>query len=448
MPNMSPKKILLLDYYSEKNRGDAAIQVGLVRLVRAQFPEATVSVVSSLGANQSRDLPEHFPHTREEGVAVYGGLCPTTVSLQESNRFLQVKAIRAFVAGGSFLLCVALLGLLAVRVPVSLLAVCMPASFRKTIQILAESDMVVWRGTNFRSGTSFLRDAYSTFFWCFQPLACLFMGKPVTCVGVSLWLPRTFVARAIYRMAFRQCIFFAVREEESLGRVRSILGGRGPEVVLMPDLSFILLKELTGLSSSSTRGDQVGVTIVDRHKGDSAGRARYTRVMRAILNEIVSNPATSIVIIPQVTTRSEDASGIIEEILSDLAPRARDRITIGVGEHSIEELVAEYARLDYLVATRLHSSIFALASGTPVFVMRYDEGPQWSILSMLGVGSFVVDYRATDERDIVERFRSFRIEGAYPTIKILENFKMYHEQIGVVFSQISSAYEQWTRNKQ
>jgi len=216
----------------------------------------------------------------------------------------------------------------------------------------------------------------------------------------------------------------------------------------MPDLSFIFLKEVAGFSSSSTRDARVGVTIVDRHKGDSAGRARYTRVMRAILNEILSGPDASIVIIPQVTTRSEDASGIVEEILSDLPVRARARITIGAGERSIQELVAEYAGLDYLVATRLHSSVFALASGTPVFVLRYDKGPQWSILSMLGAGSFVVDYRATDERDIVERFRSFRIDGAYPTSEILENFRTHYERIGEVFLQISSAYEQWARNKQ
>lgn len=445
MSKMGPPKILLLDYYSEKNRGDAAIQVGLIRLVRSQFPEAIISVVSAIGANQSRDFSEHFSQTNKENISILGGLCLTSVPRGERSRRTP-KLLRAIRATSSFVFCVILLALLIIRVPAGILAAALPGTFATTLRALAKADLIVWRGTNFRNGTSATRDIYSTFFWCFQPAVCLALGKPVACAGVSLWEPRTAISEYMYQAVFRRCIFVASREEESLGRIRAILGEQGPSPVLMPDLSFILLKEETKFARSLTRGTTVGVTIVDRHKGDWQGRMRYLRVMNSIFDEILADPAVSIVIIPQATTQSEDASGIVDDILAARSSSERARIVVGRGERTIQELVREYARLKYMVATRLHSSVFALASGTPVFVMRYDKGPQWNILSMLGAGAFVVDYRTVDEHSIEERFRSF-IADTYPSDDILKKFARHHDHINDVFMGAREAYERWLIRK-
>jgi len=442
-----PKKIVLLDYYSEKNRGDAAIQVGLIRLVRKRFPEAEISVVAAIGANQARDIPEHFPHTLREGVEVMGGVCPTIVAAREPHFLLRMKLARVAFVAFSITVCVLLLAMLALRLPPSFVALFLPRTFREALQDLAAADLILWRGTNFRMGKRVLREAYSTFMWCYQPLVCMLLGRPVACVGVSLWSPKTVFSRSILCFVFRRCVFLAAREEESVGRVRELLGEKGPGVTLLPDLSFVLLQSDARSIQRAPSTNTIGVTLVGRNKEDAEGVARYVRLMRSFVDTILSDSRRSIVVIPQATTRSEDASSIVDDIVSGIAADKRERIRIRTEELSIEELLKTYAGLDALVATRLHSSIFALAVGTPVFVLQYDEGPQWNILSMLGVKDFVMEYRKLDERGILECFGRFMERTEYPMSDVQKNFERYYQEIKTVFAGVPYAYDQWVQSR-
>jgi hypothetical protein len=83
------KKIVLLDFCSEKNRGDAAMQVGLLKLVYRYFRDPIISIISVFGANQSRQLINEYDHSIKWPVSILGGLKPTFYPLDNS----EVKSI-------------------------------------------------------------------------------------------------------------------------------------------------------------------------------------------------------------------------------------------------------------------------------------------------------------------------------------------------------------------
>ena len=63
-----PLKILLLDFWSEKNRGDAAMQQALIRMTRQYFKSSRVYVCMAYGFNQAHKFIDHFDYTLKEGV--------------------------------------------------------------------------------------------------------------------------------------------------------------------------------------------------------------------------------------------------------------------------------------------------------------------------------------------------------------------------------------------
>ena len=62
-----------------------------------------------------------------------------------------------------------------------------------------------------------------------------------------------------------------------------------------------------------------------------------------------------------------------------------------------------YSRLDFLIATRLHSAIFALAVETPIVAIAYDEGGKWGILDRLGCGNLVVAYSGVNSSMLIQK---------------------------------------------
>src|SRR6187455_2210603 len=143
------RKIVLLDFCSEKNRGDAAIQIGLVSLVKKYFPKDQLKIITVFGANQKRYLRNELDHTFNQKIPILGGLKPTFYPLKRKGQRLIwiaeiLNAILAFYS---------LIPLLAIRlqVPDFLMKLFLPSNFRPALRCLYEADLVIWRGRNFRS---------------------------------------------------------------------------------------------------------------------------------------------------------------------------------------------------------------------------------------------------------------------------------------------------------
>jgi polysaccharide pyruvyl transferase WcaK-like protein len=97
--------------------------------------------------------------------------------------------------------------------------------------------------------------------------------------------------------------------------------------------------------------------------------------------EFLRRDGTEVMLIPQVTTRWQSTAMLEQDLLRGLDPARVDRVD---GQPTVDELAALYGSVDFLVATRMHSAIFALCQGTPVVAIPYVAGGKWGILDMMG----------------------------------------------------------------
>ena len=97
---------------------------------------------------------------------------------------------------------------------------------------------------------------------------------------------------------------------------------------------------------------------------------------------------------------------MLEDIKAGLHTPEVEKITIIQGEPKVRDLLGIYAQLDFLVATRMHSAIFASVVQTPLIAISYDDGGKWSILEELGYSDFIIPYSKVSSSSLIELISS------------------------------------------
>ncbi len=368
----SMTRILITNAYSARNRGDAAIVLGMVESLRRTgiLRDAEIRVSSA-------DHPAD--------AALYPvPLVPSFHSLK--NRFSNSPSANS-------------LYFLMVLLPISLLwAVTwrlgrfdlpLPGFLRELLRAYARADMVVAAGGGYLYTTSaihgnvvLLINVYSFFF-------AVLLGKPVFLYAQSIgpfagswqiW----FVRKALSRVRLVE-----VREELS----HQLLDGwRMPiPVRVTADAAFLLKGRppaehlgIDGASAESTVGMTVRRWFRDREK-----QAGYERTMASFGDWLIEERGAEVVFLPQVTY-AEGHDDDRETARNVVAMVARhDRVQVVEDELSAQEIKWLCGRMEFFVGTRMHSNIFALSSGVPTLAIAYQPKTQ-GIMSELGLGDCVV----------------------------------------------------------
>jgi colanic acid/amylovoran biosynthesis protein len=212
-------------------------------------------------------------------------------------------------------------------------------------------------------------------------------GTPVVLFSQSIgpfasprW--RWLVAREL-----RRSRLVIVREElsERVGR------GMGLSPVLCDDIAFALEPGEPPASAPSLPAGTIGVTVMNALPGvDSAGHRRYLDALAKGLTAGLEGRTDPIAVISQVSAHSGDDDVAVGRELADRLVRSGVSATfVDLGGAADEELSAFYGRLRLVVASRLHSGILALCSGTPIIALSYLPKTD-GVLARLGMESWVL----------------------------------------------------------
>lgn len=426
--------ILVVDYSSEQNRGDAAMQAGLLDLIIQHFQHAKISIISVFGANQKEKLITEYDHSCKYPVTILGGLRPTFYPLGnfKNNSILGVEIKNALF----FPMNLIMLFLLNLKISPKWIGKVLPKTFRETLYQIEKSDLVIWKGRNFRSRGNPFIELYRTINLVFHPLVCIALSKPIACVGASVWHLKNPLAQKILRNVFQSCFYISAREKSSYTELKSLLGETSKtNVELVPDLSFALanqgkkIKENRASFAKTSYPNTIGLTIVDWKDEGIAIRENYKDVISRTIEHFLSL-GSKIVIIPQVTKKWEANDLMISEIIH--CQHNRENISIIPGNPSVSELLTIYGSLDFLIATRMHSAIFATFVGTPLVAIPYDKGGKWNILRDLGYKDHLINYADLSLPDLLGK-----IEGCW---------KNKNQILKEVESNIALSIEQVNRN--
>ncbi len=398
----APQEVLLLDFWSDRNRGDAAMQIGLVQLLREQLPTCRLTVMTAFGVNQWPAFVAELDET--------GGIVDDVVS-GFNLTFDPLGKARAGGRWGPRLQKAVGVAFAAILLPIwpllnrlRWLDRALPRAARSSVRAMRSADLVIWNGRNFRSDLV-RREPYDMWNLLYNPLVALACAKPVACIGASFWPLRSGLSRRLVRKVVSKAYFLSVREPASYAYASELLDGTQTTIQLLPDLSLAVLADGASHLASPRDSEQrdlrrVGVTIVDWPQLGACGRERYVEAVRRTLVHLLETNEAEVIVVPQVTYEMEQTGSLAEEILRDVDPR---RFTVIHGRPTVTELVQIYASLDLLIATRMHSAIFALSQGTPVVTIPYDEGGKWGIIEMMGASDIDVPYAQITPNMLIQK---------------------------------------------
>jgi len=185
------------------------------------------------------------------------------------------------------------------------------------------------------------------------------------------------------------------REPLSQKTVRK-LGVRRPIVAVVPDVAFAFGQHVSRPIKQPGDPPMVGITVRPwRFEGAPDARAQYYRYLQAIAEtarHLIERYDAKIYLIPHVIGPGpQEDDRIATKELFELLKVYRDRVCLDTRKYTAEEIRKRYAELDLLIATRLHSAIFAVTVGTPVIVIAYMRNKGFGIMQMLGLENYVFD---------------------------------------------------------
>lgn len=408
-------KIVFLDFASEINRGDAIMQEVFYNSTKKYLRPSKISVISVYGDNQDYKADQHFDLTSRFKPEIYPNLRNSGNKLSSSQT--TNKSINIINLG------VAILQLFWLKIFGSFLK---RPDQKYVLNSIKEADYVIWNGRNFRNRKG-VGELYDILCMIISVQIALILGKKVHTIGVSIWPLKLKLSRVILARTLAKCEFVSVRETSSQKYAQSILNLTN--VRLDPDLSFASMP-FNGLTGSAPRKPLMFITIVDWTESGFDVRQNYINgIIKAI--RWGKKNGFSVTIVPQVHYMWEDyrniQSQIVEEVNVEIIDTPLDH----------EQLLELYRTGSILIATRMHSAIFALSEGCKVLAISYDTGAKWSILTDAGLKSdYLLNMENLKPQDMDQKLNELLNDEDYWP-KIIDGYKRNKENVNCVFEALN-----------
>lgn len=385
----SPLNVIVLHGYSDSNKGDLAIVVGMVTGIRQVRPGCRI-VLQSVYSESDPDFNFHHRFVRNMGIQVQQMSVPSPYVDTASH-----SAWRNFSAFGNLM--ISAIGEWCVRwIPG--LDVLFPRQ-AAALKSMKDSDIVLLKGGQYIYND---QGGVRGLLYLWRILHPIFiarrLARDVVLLGQSVGPLVDARGRRMAARALGLCTRLVVREKRSATLLTDL--GLGEQVCLAPDFAFLIDPKRPDASNpvlaQIETGQWLGVTVVNWSFPDaddpSQKRSDYLQALVAIAKEVHLRTGLGLALFPQVTVQHHGESDL------DLLRRyAFELVQAGIPHVIVEDDLAPaelsylYGRCQALLGTRLHSCILAACSGTPVIAIRYQGFKTEGIMAELGLDDMVYD---------------------------------------------------------
>ena len=377
--NKDQTSVLITNVHSSLNCGDLALLDGLVRRLNNSFSEPQITVVAN--------WPNEDGYPKGSNIQVVPSPWSIIGESQRGPIALRVAKLvyGRFLAGS--------VRRLSADKPGNDLSV----SWKNLFRSYQTADLVIGvAGNQFystgRIGWPFPASAFSV------ELAHIFR-KPFYTMPQSIGPFKRGWEKLVMRQIYSRARRVYLREWTSIELAKSI-GIPADRIKFAPDPAF-------GYPSASQDAAQhvlaryndgqqklkVGVTVI-APLGRSLNEGyvkRYYVALARLLNQLIAQFGVHIYFFNQVTGPNalEDDRKAVEQVISQMGQN--QGVTTWVNETLSPELLkACYGQMDFFIASRLHSGIFALGMGVPTLFIGYLTKTR-GVLRALGLESWVID---------------------------------------------------------
>lgn len=417
-------KVLILHGYSDSNKGDLAIVVGMVKGIRAARPGCEL-VLQSVYSESDPDFAFHHRFVRKMGLSVQQMAVPSpytdTASLSAFRNLTALMNLVGSTAGE---------WLNRMLPPTGALFPRQAAALRS----MRESDVVLLKGGQYVYNDQGGVRGFLYLWRILHPVhLAKRLGKDVVLLGQSVGPLVDDRGKQMTRRALAGCSRLVVRERKSANLLEEL--GLGAQVQIAPDFAFLIdpvrPHEFDALAKKIEAGRWLGVTVVNWSFPESRDptelRERYLAAVVEIAGRTHRTLGLGIALFPQVTVQHHGESDLdlLKRLAAKLAENGIPHLLV-TEDLAPEGLSYLYGRCEVLLGTRLHSCILAACAGTPVVAIRYQGFKTEGIMAELGLENRVFDIsgvdvdRATAEiaisvasretisRQILQRVQTFR----------------------------------------
>lgn len=350
------KKIVLINSYSDNNKGDLGIIIGTIKTLKESNQHCEISAISSFA---KKDI---FFKTEHEELKKYVTKIVPTVIGRVDNKSLLGKIIKVmtdyfkiFFINFS---------------PKFLLKIYLKIFHKEILSEILSSDLIISKGGSFLCN----RDNYIDKIRLDRELTifklCLRFNKKIVIWGQSIGPVYGKYSNWNLRKVLRQTKLIVVREEQCLSSYDYIFKDLD-NLVSGHDLAFSMdYYNENNNTKAFEKGCKLNIGLTLKHYNDSISNNKYLNLIKELVIKLNDNYECNFHFVPHVTIDPDLDQ--VKELVSRL-PSSIDQRCISVDEnnYSINKLLDIYNNKDLVIGTRLHSTIFTLITNTRVINIGY-----------------------------------------------------------------------------
>ena len=263
---------------------------------------------------------------------------------------------------------------------------------KKSFTKLKDSDYIISKGGSFLCDEKNLRIKMSLrrFMMIFNLINYLIPNSRIVILCQSIGPIYDKGSRNALNKIFEKCHKVVLREDYCL-REYPYIHIPSDKLIIRNDIAFHLDSVPIDLPFKNFEKMKVGMTI----KSVSATqKSQYENMMKTCIEHIIDKYDVNIFIYPHVTVDDDVEESI--KVYRMLADKYKSNVTVFTDNYQSGELKYLYSHMDYFIATRLHSSIFAIGEGVPSLVIAYHGTKAQGIFHNIDLDEWVVNDYETD----------------------------------------------------
>lgn len=376
---------VLTHCYSDQNRGDAGIIEATVDLIKSIDKNAFINGVSVFDEKDERFANDHY-FTKKIVDNIFPPLFPEPNIQKNGEGYNTVKKLLFFFG-------LLIINVLLIIFPFDWMARRLLSKRQcETFALIKKADYIISKGGSFLyslkgvSGEFFLTRMIFSFM---LPIAL----KKRTCIfGQSIGPFENPISKKITYQVLKKIDYIFLREAECFKYLPKDVADRS---IIIPDAAFYLKPK-----KSDFVFDGKNAAITARPHKFSNIKEEQEIKFKLYIDSLIAIIKTlqkenySIHLIGQVTgpSQSEDDRNALKKIFENFNDyeniklwREEDKLL------SPKQLVSLYSSMDLTVGTRLHSSIFSIAGGTPSLNIAYHGTKSQGVMKSVGLEDFVIN---------------------------------------------------------
>ena len=366
-------KYTLINCYSDNNKGDLGIILSTIYFLNKNDRNAKISGISTYNYSDPYYHSEH--KLLSQNIKMYPSIFGELNIGKLKSGF--PKLVRLFFDSIRILLFIILPKFIGKPILFSL-------QEKSSIQEIINSDFVISKGGSFICNETNIRTRIALIRFLFIFFLCIKLNKKIVILCQSLGPVYGSISRRIVNYILSKCHAVVLREDVCISEYK-YLKLNSNSTYLLNDIAFYLPEKSIDLSFDP-KVLNIGVTV--KHVSPSLD-SKYQDMMVESIIYCLDKLGAQVFIFPHVTVDNDlDAAFCIYNRIPD---RLKSNLSIFTDNYQSGELKSLYGKMNMLIGTRLHSTIFASGVYTPSICISYHGTKSKGIFRNINSEDFLVE---------------------------------------------------------